>query len=67
MTMQYCAIVPRDSCREVAEIFAEPPGGGYRRDWSWDGSRPRADGDDMQARKPDGSFDHPIIGLMWED
>ena len=67
MTMRPTAIAPRNNGREVAEIFAEPPGGGYRRDRSWDGSRRRAGRDEMQARKPDGSFDHPIIGLTWED
>ena len=68
MTMQPTAIAPQSNGCETAEIFAEPPGGGYRRDRSWDGSRrPHAGRDDVQARKPDGSFDHPIIGPMWED
>ena len=66
MTMRP-AIVLGNNDRGVVEFFAEPSGGGYRRDRSWDGSRPRAGRNDMQARKPDGSFDHPIIGLTWED
>ena len=83
MTGQYRAIALRNSCREIAEIFAEPPGGGYRRDRSWDGSRPSADGDDVQARiqprwlrsvrplahaRETGWIVRPSnIGLMWED
>ena len=73
MTGQYRAIALR---REIAEIFAEPPGGGYRRDRSWDGSRPSADGDDVQARiQPRwlrsvrllAHARETNIGLIWED